>query len=181
MNFIGIKNEYIIEGNTVKILLNSKHGDCYTLIDLEDFNKIKDITCKWYLRNNEDRYAQRTIYLGTVDGKSKNTTVRLHDFIMDCPKGMFVDHINHDTLDNRRCNLRLVECKHNDMNRKGANKNNKSGHRNVFWNKAVNQWQVDVCKNYQRHFIGYFDDLDKAVIAAEDARNTYFGEFAGQG
>ena len=180
MKLIGIKNEYTIEGNTVKILLNSKHGDCYTLIDLEDFDKIKDITCKWYLRNNIDRYAQRTIYLGSVDGKSKNTTVRLHDFIMDCPDGMFVDHINAiETLDNRRCNLRLSTCKNNDRNRRGANKNNKTGYRNIMLIQGL--YVIHLMVDGKNKRLGSFKDIHKAVDFAEEMRKKYYGDFAGKG
>lgn len=42
---------------------------------------------------------------------------RLHRVILDCPEGSFVDHINHDKLDNRKSNLRIVTRSENQMNK----------------------------------------------------------------
>lgn len=46
-------------------------------------------------------------------------SVYLHREIAGCPKGKQVDHINGDTLDNRRENLRIVDQQKNLSNRKG--------------------------------------------------------------
>jgi len=179
---IGIKNQYIIEGDTVKILLNSNFGEYWTLVDLSDFEWIKDIDTTWCLRSKEDLYAQRNIYLGKVDGKDKYNTIKLHDIIMDCPKEMFVDHINaKETLDNRRSNLRIASCKDNDRNRKGANKNNKSGVRNVFWNKQDQKYVVQLMVNGKNKRVGSSKDLHKAAEIAAEMRKKYYGDFAGQG
>ena len=61
----------------------------------------------------------------------KNTTLYMHRLIMGEPKGKQVDHWNHDTLDNRRSNLRIVTNRQNNENRAGAYKNSKSGIRGV--------------------------------------------------
>jgi len=90
-----------------------------------------------------------------------------------------VDHINHDTLDNRKVNLRITNIENNSKHREKKNRNNKSGYRNVFWNKNVDQWQVSLHKNHKSIFIGYFNDVNIAGKAAEDARQKYYGEFAG--
>lgn len=178
----GIKNKYSIEGDIVKILLESKYGNYYTILDLDDFNnKIKNITAKWNIRGKEDLYAQRTFGVGKIDGVYHNNTQNMHFLIINCPKGMFIDHINHNTLDNRKCNLRVISCQENDTHRKGANKNNKSGYRNVFWNSAIGKWSVNICKNYQHMHIGDFDDVNEAGRAAEEARKKYFGKFSGNG
>ena len=57
--------------------------------------------------------------------KSRPVTVYLHRIIVDAPPGMDVDHINHNTLDNRRSNLRIASRSLNNMNRAklGDNKN----------------------------------------------------------
>jgi hypothetical protein len=61
----------------------------------------------------------------------------LHRFLLDAPKGMQVDHINHDTLDNRRSNLRIVTTnQQNNENRNGAHKNSKTGIRGVTIHKC---------------------------------------------
>ena len=98
---------------------------------------------------------------------------------MDCPEGMFVDHINHDTLDNRRSNLRLINTKNNNRNRKGANCNNKSGYRNVCW--VQGKWQVQLMVDGKNASLGRFTDLHKAADFAEEMRQKYYGDFAGKG
>lgn len=55
----------------------------------------------------------------------------LHRFIMNAPKGRQVDHINHDTLDNRRANLRVVNNQENNANRDGAYNTSRTGIRGV--------------------------------------------------
>jgi hypothetical protein len=56
----------------------------------------------------------------------------MHRLILDAPKGKIVDHWNHDTLDNRRQNLKLGGQSSNLLNRQGANLNSTSGIRGVY-------------------------------------------------
>ena len=51
-------------------------------------------------------------------------TKQLSRFLMDFPEGLVVDHKNGNSLDNRRCNLRICTASQNQYNRK-PNKNNK--------------------------------------------------------
>jgi len=176
----GIKNKYEIDGDIVRILINSKYGNYYTIVDLDDFNnKIKNITAKWCIRGKEDLYAQRTFCVGKINGVYHNNNQNMHFLIVDCPKGMFIDHINHNTLDNRKCNLRVINCKENDRHRKGKNSNNKSGYRNVavINGKFVVQLMVDG----KNKVLGTFDDVDEAGTFAEKMRKKYYGKFAGNG
>ena len=87
-------------------LQTKKFGEIIYKIDEEDF----------YLIENHKIYASKPnknkIYLIREDRQW------LHKLIMpNCPKGYVVDHINRDTLDNRRCNLRYVTRSLNSFNR----------------------------------------------------------------
>ena len=127
-------------------------------------------------------YALVTIYQGVENGKEKSKKkTSLHYFLMNPNnlKDVHVDHINHDTLDNRECNLRVSKISDNLENRKGRNSNNKSGYRNVFWNSAISKWSVSLCKNYKRIDLGDYDDVDEAGRVAEAGRQKYYGKFAG--
>lgn len=100
------RNDYVfIDDKTVKIILrNSKQEiNGFTFIDKEDLDKV--IEYKWRISTNN--------YI--VGGKNNQT--RLHRYIMDCPEDKEIDHINRVTIDNRKCNLRIVDRKENCNNR----------------------------------------------------------------
>jgi hypothetical protein len=81
---------------------------CCCRVSLADAGKID--AYKWHLSTCGDNvYLRSTVRL--PDDKFK--TVYMHRLIMDCPEGKEVDHINGDTLDNRRENLRIVDKSEN--------------------------------------------------------------------
>lgn len=67
---------------------------------------------------------------------------------MDCTDDRVVDHINHDTLDNRKSNLRVVTVSENQQNRKGSRAGSKSGVRGVSWDEKNKDWIVNVKGKY---------------------------------
>jgi hypothetical protein len=66
-------------------------------------------------------------YPNIVIGKKRLKCTALSRFIMNPPKGMVVDHINGDRLDNRRENLRIVTYRQNSLNRKARNNTGLAG------------------------------------------------------
>lgn len=130
-----IKNEYEVKGNYVVVKLKKRGGEIYeTLIDLGDLTKIKTFNVTWYAawaKNTRTFYAKCSEYKGIVNGKPKYKTHYLHRFIMGENEKYYIDHINHNTLDNRKENLRITLNKQNTKNRKSRNSNNTSGYRNV--------------------------------------------------
>ena len=83
--------------------------------------------------------------------RTKQGLIEMHRFIMNFPKGKYVDHINHNTLDNRKCNLRI--CNNADNIRNGKIRtNNKSGY-NLPYSKEN--------KEYILADFDYHNKLDK--------------------
>lgn len=62
----------------------------------------------------------------------------------EIPALMDIDHINGNRQDNRLANLRLATRAQNALNRRGANKNSKSGVRGVYFHKSSRQWCFEV-------------------------------------
>ena len=96
----------------------------------------------------------------TVNGY--RTAIQMHRAIMEAPKGLHVDHLNHETLDNRRSNLRVVSCRVNNWNRKDAGH---SAYPGVSWHSRDRKWvaQIEVA---QKHInLGYFDTEEEAHAA----------------
>ena len=88
-----------------------------------------------------------------------------------------VDHINHNTLDNRRGNLRLATPTQNQRNR-GAQKNNTSGHKGVSWDEHSQRWRAYIGVDGTTRHIGLFSELDEAVAARKRVEDKLFGEFS---
>ena len=105
-----------------------------------------------------------------------NKVMKLHRFIMNCPSGMYVDHINCNTLDNRRSNLRICTNAENGRNRR-KNSNSTSGYKGVYWKKQYSKWTALICVNGKSIFLGYFDTPEKAYEAYVAASKKYHGEF----
>ncbi|KML36387.1 hypothetical protein VL14_21150 [Cytobacillus firmus] len=91
---------------------------------------------------------------------------------------MVVDHINHDTLDNRKMNLRIVPHSVNSLNRKCEAKNNRSsGCLGVSWNTRKKKWCSNVTIKGKYKHLGYFDDLNKAAEVSRIAREEVLSKF----
>ena len=175
-------NDYkIINKQESEFYIVNKKGMHFTVkVDTEDLYRLIKFNRSWNAKlANGEYYASCCEYLCQENGKPKYKIHYLHRWIFNDPPNVEIDHIYHKTLDNRKSQLRSTERPHNDTNRKGKNSNNKSGYRNVFWDKQKQQWSVGLCKNCKRIQIGYYDDLEEAGKVAEQARQKYYGTYAG--
>ena len=175
-------NDYIIEGDITKIIMNTISEPVITIIDTEDLERVKSFGLRWCVkndRNTKTQYARATRW-EIVNDKPKLITYCLHILLLDSKKGEYVDHRNHDTLNNRKENLRITTNSNNTRNRKSKNSNNKSGYRNVCWVSSKEQWCVQLHIDGKNKRLGYFDDVDEAGEYAEKMRQKYYGEFAGK-
>lgn len=140
------------------------------IVDVADYEKFGHIN--WSLlkskRRHNTQYAYRMI--GT-------TPVFLHRLIVDAPKGLFVDHINGNTLDNRRANLRLCTIAENCRNAK-LSKLNTSGYKGV--QKKGKRWQASIVSNRCGYYLGMFDTPELAALAYNKKAKELHGDFAYQ-
>lgn len=166
------KDEYF-----VMILRRRKGEDFEVKLDKKGIDKLKDYPYSWhahYNKTNYSYYARATVYQGIVDGKPKYKGIYLHRYLMDMEEHEDVDHINHNTLDNRYSNLRLVDRGENSRHRKGKNKNNTTGVRNVSYAKGIGKYIVQLQVNGKNTKFGEFDDLEEARKCAEENRKKYY-------
>jgi hypothetical protein len=157
-------NAYNIKNNYAECIM--KDGKRFK-IDLDDYEKIKKYT--WHV--NSENYIQTTV---------NNKTIKLHRFIMNPNNSEYIDHINHDTLDNRKINLRKCSNSENLQNR-GTPRNNTSGVKGVIWKKKNQIWEARITCNGKRIHLGCFTDLEEAKKVREKAEIQYFGEFRYKG
>lgn len=130
------------------------------IVDDEDYERVSKY--KWYISNG---YAQ-------------NSTVgRMYRFIMgvDDPN-LVIDHINHDTLDNRKKNLRACTQRQNSFNQKPYNE---TGYKGVRIKKGLKKsYQAQIWKNGIHYYLGYYLTPEQAAAAYNGAARILFGEFA---
>ncbi len=85
-------------------------------IDLEDVAKVRQL--KWVASNSSQRYVYfRAMHGSMIKAGIPLGNSMLHRYLIDAPDGYHVDHINHNTLDNRKENLRVVTHLANNLNR----------------------------------------------------------------
>jgi hypothetical protein len=92
-------------------------------------------------------------------------------------KNLCVDHINRNSLDNRRCNLRICTRKQNTQNVK-LNRTNTSGYRGVNFYKQNRKWVAKISIDGRRKSIGYYSTPEDAARAYDNICLKERGEFA---
>ena len=168
-------NDYEVRDKTTAIFLYKTNGEKFeTLIDTEDLERIKELGLHWHLRyapKTKSYYAKAT---GNKYNHSNKSNIYLHMIIMcsDFNKKQYVNHKNHNTLDNRKNNLEIDTNRGNSQKRIKPNSNNKSGNRNVCW--ILGQWWVQMQINGKNKVLGKFDDVHEAGIFAKEMRNKYY-------
>ena len=85
-----------------------------------------------------------------------------------------VDHINHDTLDNRRCNLRICNTKQNNANRRRL----RPGYKGVEYSPKLSKWRARIRANGKLIQLGCFTFAEDAARAYDCAAAYFFGDFA---
>ena len=136
-----MKNAFRIRGDHAVIYIKRRDGMVLiVLIDTDDIEKVTSIKHSWYACKSKNN----SFY---VYGRIGKEVVALHRYVLgiNTPgKKIQVDHFNHNTLDDRKCNLRVLDPSGNQQNREGAMKNSKTGIRGVSWNKKLKKWEVQI-------------------------------------
>jgi len=136
------------------------------IIDDEDFERVSAI-------NWRPIGVGRYFGIGKrVNGKYKLTW--LHRFIINAPAGVEVDHVNLNTLDNRKCNLRICTRTQN-MHNRFKYKNNSSGYKGVC--KDHNSWRATIVIENKKVYLGNFKTKEEAYDAYCEASAKYHKEY----
>lgn len=162
----------IIEKEEYNILLinSPKYGNIKVFIDKEDTPKVLDI--HWGI--DKDRHGKFYV-------RNRYKNLRLHRLVMECPEDKVIDHINHNTLDNRKSNLRICTISENNCNTNLENKypNKSTG---IY---GISIWNIKCIRNNKEYKYKYFKvqykdfkrrvfkDLQEAKAYLEQCRKEF--------
>jgi hypothetical protein len=138
---------------------------------------------RWFYFSGSNRsltgYAVRNRRVGDPGHKG---VVYMHRELMGAAKGLVVDHINGNGLDNRRVNLRIATHRQNCRNRRGAERNSTSEYLGVSWHKRAHKWAAFICERRNRRcvstYLGVFNSEAEAARAYDAEALLRFGRFA---
>ena len=171
-----VGNPYLVysSGSTVLFDVNGRT----TVIDTEDFDRVKDIT--WLVKSNRARGQDATYaYGGTWDKESKTwTSIALHRYIL----GVFdpniqVDHRDFETTNNKKENLRVATFVEN-MRHRRAFSNNEVGIRGIRQDKRRGSFQARITVDGKQIYLGESFDIEEAKRLRAEAEERYFGQFS---
>lgn len=139
----GVNERYVMEKEYVTIPVGGSHA---AIVDVGD------------------AYRRPTVKGG------KHKTVLMHRVIMDPPDGMEIDHLNRNTLDNRRCNLRIATRSENHLNR-GVSAKSKSGVSGVAWDAVRKKWRASITVRGAVHELGRFSEIEDTIAVRREAES----------
>ena len=145
------------------------------MIDDEDYAQFSK--WKWKASHNDSshyRYATRSVT--PTKSNPNHRTIVMHREIMKALPGQFVDHVNGNSLDNRKENLRL--CTHADnMRNRRISKGTRSGMKGVHANANGKRWIAHIQFNKKQRHLGVFDTKEEAATCYNNEAKRLFGEF----
>jgi hypothetical protein len=148
-----------------------------TVVDPEDAD-LSEYIWKTWKGSTGRHYVERLFSF-----ESRTITVLMHRVILarklgrHLVPGEVVDHINLDSLDNRRVNLRPSTIRTNQYNQ-GLHKNNKSGYKGVCYIERENKWRAQIQYMRKVYYLGSYDTPEEAHKVYCEAAVKYHGEFA---
>ncbi|MDR2923446.1 MAG: HNH endonuclease [Treponema sp.] len=138
----------------------TKMGEKF-IFDKEDYDKVKG----HYWVVDKNGYIKTKL---SMRGRGKQITTSIQRIIMTPQKNEVVDHINHNTLDNRKINLRICTGQQNSWNRKC---------KGYYFDNRTKTYRALIMHNGEKIHLGYFSTEAEAKSAREKAAIKYYGEY----
>ena len=159
-----------------------------TIVDDDDYEWLSEY--KWSASvDKRDKYVSaRTTMYKYFEGYKWRRGVKMSRLILDAKKGEQVDHVNGDSLDNRRSNLRICTAPENARNHRKQELINKgpcsSKYKGVTLStnkkdgKEYHYWRAQITADSVNHYLGQYSNEEDAARAYDRAAKNYHGEFA---
>jgi len=138
------------------------------IVDDQDDHIISASPRAWFISGSRIGYVVR---YGNLTRKKEI----LHRILLNAAPKTIVDHINGDSLDNRRANLRICTHAENLRNRK-KHRNSTSRFKGVTRHR--NKWQACISFNKRLFYLGLFESEREAAAIYDAYARKLHGEFA---
>lgn len=139
-----------------------------TIVDDEDYKRLKRY--KWYYKQSGNMGYAFTTY--------RNRPKSMASIIMRCyKKGFIVDHIDRNSLNNQRENLRICTQLENTCNRP-SQESTTSKYKGVSRHSTKSGWVAQIVHKYKYIYLGLYRNEENAAIAYDQAAIQLHGEFA---
>lgn len=145
------------------------------IVDNDDYEWLSKYNWCAKEHKNEGRF-----YAVRGEGPRKTMKIiRMHRVILNAPKGSEVDHINGNTLDNRKSNLRIVSRNENAKNMK-KHKDGLAKYKGVskLSNGKTNPWRARIWTDNKELSLGAYKTQEEAALVYDLAAILYFGAYA---
>ncbi len=152
-----------------KIKLNKNK---FALVDDADFNYLNQFC--WRINTSKDQFC---IYaMRRTQKNNKVTRILMHREILNAPAYKQVDHIDGNTLNNQRNNLRLATMSQNLANQRKTR--GISRYKGVSYNKKARKFEAYVTCKGIRHYLGLFISEEDAAKSRDIKAFELYGTFA---
>lgn len=143
------------------------------LVDDEDYTVL--VQYRWCVKYDP---SIDTWYAVSRTPRPEHKQILMHRMVLHLTNpSEFVDHIDHNGLNNCRSNLRACCNKQNQHNRRKV-KNKTSEYKGVAWIKTHKKWRATIMEKGKNRFLGYFNTEKEAAKAYNEKALEMFGAFA---
>lgn len=143
------------------------YGNKYIMVSDEDYELA--MTQRWTIEKSGNNFYAMC--------KINHKKVRLHRFLLKPKSTHEVDHINHNGLDNRRENIRVVTKRQNAANRRKTVGSRKR-YKGIHYDTRINKWVAYVNYKKKRKYLGQYATAKEAAIVYNEAALKYYGKTA---
>ncbi len=149
-------------------------GPKYAIVEPADYERLRKY--EWFVMVGTGSFY--SFRQGPGRKVRRAPIIYMHQDIIQVPKGMLIDHINHNGMDNREANLRAATHSQNMCNRKKLSNAKFSKYKGVSLNKLTHKWVARIGINNKIIHLGSFLNEIDAAKAYDLAARKYHGEFA---
>lgn len=144
----------------------------FAVVDDKDYESL--MQHKWHA----SKQPRGFVAVRKIGPANDRYTLYMHREILDAPIKTEVDHINRNTLDNRRCNIRTVTSSENKMNigKRRYRYKTTSEYVGVDWHSPMRAFRARINKDGVSHLAGYYETEQEAALARDEMGKKLYGD-----